>query len=134
MSHFLYNFWKKIFLLLYSINWPSFIIWFLYFERSRAICLLHLFVNQVVTSWIYLSNQVDFSTWPKSHDKNLNILRIKITFKMKQKPLFIIFKGLLMKQVTHFFEGESTTLRSNDFLNLPKNKFCSLMKWDCIER
>ena len=27
MPHFLHNFWKKIFLLLYSINSPNFIVW-----------------------------------------------------------------------------------------------------------
>ena len=31
----------------------------------------------------YLSNQVIFPTWPKSRNKNLNILRTKRTFKMK---------------------------------------------------
>ena len=27
LSHFLHNLWRKIFLLLYSINWPNFIVW-----------------------------------------------------------------------------------------------------------
>ena len=27
LSHFLHNFWRKLFLLLYSINWPNFIAW-----------------------------------------------------------------------------------------------------------
>ena len=27
MPHFLHNFWRKIFLLLYSINWPNLIVW-----------------------------------------------------------------------------------------------------------
>ena len=27
LPYFLHNFWSKIFLLIYSINWPSFIIW-----------------------------------------------------------------------------------------------------------
>ena len=27
LSHFLHNFWIKVFLLLYSINWPNFIVW-----------------------------------------------------------------------------------------------------------
>ena len=27
LPHFLHNFWRKIFLWLYSINWPSFIAW-----------------------------------------------------------------------------------------------------------
>ena len=32
---------------------------------------------------INLSNQAAFSTWPKSHDQNLNILRTEEAFKMK---------------------------------------------------
>ena len=31
---------------------------------------------------------------PKSQDKNLNILRTKRAFEVKQKVFFIIFKGL----------------------------------------
>ena len=31
---------------------------------------------------------------------------------MKQKAFFIIFKGLLIKQITHFFESESPTLEA----------------------
>ena len=27
LPYFLHNFWSKIFLLIYSINWPSFIVW-----------------------------------------------------------------------------------------------------------
>ena len=36
-------------------------------------------------------------------DKNLNILRTKRAFNMKQKALFKILKGLSMKQITQFF-------------------------------
>ena len=28
LPHFLHHFWRKIFILLYSINWPNFIAWF----------------------------------------------------------------------------------------------------------
>ena len=58
------------------------------------------------------SNQVVFSAWPKSNDKNLNMLGTKNAFKMKWKAIFFIFKGLSMKQITQiFFEGESLTLK-----------------------
>ena len=33
-----------------------------------------------------------FATWPKSQDKNLNILRTKRSSEVKQKAIFIIFK------------------------------------------
>ena len=46
LPHFLHNFWRKIFLPLHSINWRSFNV------RYWVICLLQLFVNQVLTSWI----------------------------------------------------------------------------------
>ena len=36
-----------------------------------------------------------FSTLPASQDKNLNILRTKRAFKMKQKAFLITFNGLL---------------------------------------
>ena len=50
LPHFLHDFWRKVFFLLYSINWPNFIVWF-YFVRYWAICALSLFVNQAVTSY-----------------------------------------------------------------------------------
>ena len=69
----------------------------LYFSRYLAICVLKLFVNQAVTSWnlklaFFLSSRI--ATWPKGQDKNLNILRTKWAFEMKQKPFFIIIKKL----------------------------------------
>ena len=33
--------------------------------------------------WLYLSHQAVFSAWPKSQDKNVNILRTKRAFKVK---------------------------------------------------
>ena len=41
-----------------------------------------------------------FFRWPKSQDKNLNILRTKKTFKMKKRTFF---KGLSLKQIKRFF-------------------------------
>ena len=58
----------------------------------------------------YLSNQAVFSTCPKSHDKNINILRTKRAFTMEQKAFFIIFEGLSLKQIKKISEGESPTL------------------------
>ena len=70
----------------------------LYFLKYWAIFVLRLIVNQAMTSKnlkitvSFLSSH--FATWPKSQDKNLNILRTKITFEVKLKAFFIIFKGL----------------------------------------
>ena len=48
-AHFVHDFSTKMFRMLCSINWLNSIVWLsLYWE----ICVLQLFVNQVVTSWI----------------------------------------------------------------------------------
>ena len=50
--------------------------------------------------------------------KNLNILRTKRAFQMKQKAFFIIFKGFSIKQIKQvFLEGESPTLKKTCFSN-----------------
>ena len=46
-------------------------------------CLSTRLWSQKFWNYPYLSNQADFSTWPKCHDKNLNILRTKRALKMK---------------------------------------------------
>ena len=52
------------------------------------------------------------SFFPKSRDRNLNILRMKRAFKMKWKAFFIIFKGFSIKQATQIFsEGENIGLQ-----------------------
>ena len=89
LPHFSHSFWKKYFsyyiLLTNQISLPV----CLYFVRYWAICVLQMFVNQVVTSWSspYPSNRAVFPTWPKSRDKNLNILSTKIAFNPQNEPL-----------------------------------------------
>ena len=72
----------------------------LYFLIYSSKCVLQLFVDQVVMSKVFkltLSfSSGYFSTWSKIQDKNLNILRLKRAFKVKQKVFFITFKGLLV--------------------------------------
>ena len=41
-----------------------------------------------------LADQTIFSAWPKSQDKNLNILGTKRAFQMKHKLFFFNFQGL----------------------------------------
>ena len=60
----------------------------------------HVFWNQP-----YPSNQTVVYRWLKSHDKSLIIVRTKRAFKIKQKALFMIFKGFSLKQIAHFFFG-----------------------------
>ena len=78
------DFWIKICLLLYCINLPNFIVW--------LPLLCEILSNMRIA--------IVFPAWPKSRDKNLNILRTKRAFKMKQKEILTSFKGLSMKQIT----------------------------------
>ena len=57
-----------------------------YFLRYLTKCALKLFVTGA-----FLPSH--FSSWPKTQNKDLNISRTKRPFKMKQKSIFIIFKG-----------------------------------------
>ena len=70
-----------------------------------------------------MSNQAVFSTLLKMQGKNLNILRTKRAFKMKEKAFFIILKVLSLKQIKHtFLEGESPTLKRITEVNFWKNR------------
>ena len=78
LPDFLHDFWRKIVLLLYFINWPNVIAW------------LPLFREILGNTYIVIVNQLD---------KNLNILRSKRAFKIKEKAFFIKFKGLSLKGI-----------------------------------
>ena len=102
---------------------------FLYFLKYLTICVLWLFVNQAVASQnlkitaSFLSSH--FATSRKSQDKNLNILRMKTAFEMKQKAFFIIFKWLSVTK--NWFRPESVPLNNYKkcvSFNL-KSSFCS---------
>ena len=72
----------------------------LYFSRYWSICVLHLFVNQAVTSfWNYFEINLillikPFCYTTKNQNNKLNILRMKRAFGVKLKAFFIILKGL----------------------------------------
>ena len=108
-------FLKKMTSLVIFIHWPS----------TKPYCLV------AVTFWdIWQSVYCNFmcsSLWhkfwnlpwlsyqavllQKKQDQNVNILRTKITFQMKEKTLFIFLKGLLLKQIKQtFLEGERIRL------------------------
>ena len=108
VSRFLHNFWAKTFLLLYYINWPSFIVWLpLPCEILGNMCIaivckpgcevMNLKVNLIfLIKPFFLHDQ-------KVVTKTKNILRTKRAFKIKQKAFFITFKGISIKQITQFF-------------------------------
>ena len=79
-------------------------------------CLLTRLCRHKFWNLSYFFNQSVVSTWPKSQDKNLNILRTKKGFKIKWKTYFIIFKEqhyiifIIKANKTIFFVGDSPTL------------------------
>ena len=83
----------------------------LYFLRYWGICVLQLFVNQVVTSKISI-NVIFliklFLCMIKKSRQNLNILRTKRAFMVKQKTFSIIFKVLSV--VKNCFRPQSAPL------------------------
>ena len=87
LPHVMHGFCKKTFILLYSINWPGFIVWLSLLRKilgnMYCNCLLTRLWRHEFWNSSCLSNQAVFPTCPKSHDKNLNILRTKRAFKMK---------------------------------------------------
>ena len=93
LPHFLHNFWRKMFLPLHYINWRSFNVWLLYFVRYWAICLLQLFVNQVLTSWI------------------LKLALHFLTRRNKQQAISVL-------QLLIFIQFSNTAFNYNHFLSL----------------
>ena len=69
-SHFVYNFSRKMFLMLYTNKWPNKILWLPWLFEILGNCVLQLFVNQAVTSEILELTLSFYSTWLKSQEKN----------------------------------------------------------------
>ena len=87
LPHFLHDFRRKTFLLLYFINWPNFIVWLLLLREvltNMCIAIVSFRGCDVINFEINLIFLIKpyLSTWPKSQDKNLNILRTKRAFKV----------------------------------------------------
>ena len=95
LPHFLHDFRRKIFLLFYSANWSNFNVWvpLLYWAIVYCNCLLTRLWRIKFWDWSYFSNQAGFCAWPKSQDKNLNIMRTKRAFKIKKKHFLPFLKG-----------------------------------------
>ena len=86
LLHVLPDFRRKLFILLYFITWPYFIVSLLLlyetFTNVYCDCLLTRLWHHKCWNSTFLSNQAVFSTRPKSQHKNLNILRTKRAFRM----------------------------------------------------
>ena len=87
LPHFLHDYWRKYFLL-YSFTRPNYNVWLPLLHEMLGnmymiiLCLPSCDIINFEINLIF-SNQAVFSIWPKSEDKNLNILRTKTAFKMK---------------------------------------------------
>ena len=85
-SHFVYGFLRKMFLMLYSLNWPKFIAWLSLFLKIfgntciTIVCLPGWDVINFEIDFIFLTSR--FSTRLKVKTK-LKILRTKRVFKVK---------------------------------------------------
>ena len=87
--HVQYSFSRKIFLMVYSINWLNFIVWLPLFPElpsNACIAIVCFLVCDVINFEIKILKSFSsscFSAWPQIHDKNLNILGTKRAFKVK---------------------------------------------------
>ena len=115
--HFGYDSFRKMFLLLYSVNRPN-LSDCLYFLIYWVICVLHLFVPQVETpqflkclcfffeTLCFLSSRL--STWPEIQDKHLYLEK---GFQGEIKNIFINFKGFLVAKNCFRSERMPRTLK-----------------------
>ena len=89
LPHLLHDFWRKIFFLLYSINWPSFTVWLPLLPEILCNICTAIVVNQVDCDVINFEINLIFLIKSgffydqKVKTKNSNILRRKRTFKVK---------------------------------------------------
>ena len=65
-----------------------------------------------------------YSLWPKSQDKNLNILTTKRAIKMKWKAFFVTCRWFPLTQLNHFFWKERMWLSviTSKTNSLPEDK------------
>ena len=100
LSNFLYDFWRKRILALYSINWPKLIAWLpLLFEISGNKCI----INNCCPTCDVINFEFNFNflikpTWLNGQGKSLNILRTKRAFNTKQ-AFFIILKCFQLSEI-----------------------------------
>ena len=93
---FLHDFWRKIFLVLYSNNWSNFIVCLLVLREILAICVLYLLTR----------------LWHKFWNNLVFLIKLSfLTKKLKQKFIYLEKRAFKIKQIKQFFlEGDSPTL------------------------
>ena len=75
--------------------------WIIYVHVYCSCLFARLWLVNFENNLIISSSR--FATWLKNQDKNLNILPTKRAFIMKGKTIFIILKGLSLKQIKKRF-------------------------------
>ena len=125
----MYDLSRKLFLMLYFINWPNFNVWLsllLEILSNMSIVIVYLPGCDVINFEINLNFLIKlFFYKTKKSRQNLNILRTRRSFKVKQKVFFIIFKGLSVAK--NCLRPDSAPLYSLIYKNGPflKVKICS---------
>ena len=96
-QYFVYDFSRKIFIVLFSINWPDFCAWLaLLLEILSNMCIAIVYfpgcddINFEINRTFLIK---PFFYMTKKSDKILKILRAKRAFQVKSKAFFIILKG-----------------------------------------
>ena len=73
-QHFVYDFSREMFLMLYSNNWQNFIVWFpLFLDMSVNMCIA-MFINQVVTLKILTQQMLTIRS--KQISENISLLML----------------------------------------------------------
>ena len=94
---FVYDFSRTTFLMLYSINWPSFNIWFTLLFHW-AICVLQLLWRHKFWNWSYLANKSVFLHNHKLR-QNFKILRMKRVFRWNKKHFSSFSNGFQLPKI-----------------------------------
>ena len=110
LPHFLHNFRRKIFFLLYSINWPNVIVWLPLGNMCIAIVcklgcdVINFEVNLIFLIWpFFLHNQ-------KVVTKTYISWELKELLRWNKKHFSSFLKGFQSSKSHNFLEGESPTL------------------------
>ena len=97
LPHFLQDFWRRIFLKLYSINWPDLIVWLSFFHEILGnICIVIACFQgcDVVNLEIDLIFLINLVSYIIKNARTKFFLRNEKCFWDEIKNNFIIFKGI----------------------------------------
>ena len=117
LPHFSHNFWKKIFILLYDINWPNFTVWLpLLCEIFGNMCIGIICkpgcdVMNFEVNLIFLVKPFFLHNWKVVRKTGISWER-KELLRWNRKHFPLLLKGFQSsKYITQtFLEGESPTL------------------------